>query len=145
MTGPPHTRPGFCYQDCGEGVQMRRRTRRIGRRGLLLGTAAVGMSALASPVTGAQEQRSPGPGDIEWLDYDPPRDFAAGARVGNVVYLSGVAPAVPGGIMAQTARAFEVIQTNLRAYGSDLAYIFKMTVYLVNIDDQPGFAQVRAR
>ena len=120
---------------------MRRRTRRIGRRGLLLGGAAAGIGALASGAARAQQQRSQGPGGIEWLDYDPPRDFAAAARVGNVVYLSGVAAPVPGGTTAQTERAFEALQATLQAYGSDLQYIFKMTVYLVNIDDQRAAAR----
>jgi 2-iminobutanoate/2-iminopropanoate deaminase len=124
---------------------MRQRTRRIGRRRLLLGGAAASVGALAGGVSGAQAQRSQGSGGIEWLDYDPPRPFAAGARVGNVVYLSGVAATAPGGIVPQTERAFEAIQASLQEYGSDLQYIFKMTVYLVNIDDQPGFAQVRSR
>src|SRR4051794_25960880 len=73
-----------------KGVAMQRRTRRIGRRRLLLTGATAGVGALAAAVPGAQAQRAQGPGGIEWLDYDPPRQFAAGARVGNVVYLSGV-------------------------------------------------------
>jgi 2-iminobutanoate/2-iminopropanoate deaminase len=131
---------------------MRQRTRRIGRRGLLLSGAAAGVGALAGGVTGAHAQRAQGPGGIEWLDYDPPRQFAAGARVGNIVYLSGVTGSDPrpgetgaGDITTHSERAFQSIQSGLQAYGSDLQYVFKMTVYLVNMDDQPAFAQVRAR
>ena len=123
---------------------MRQRTRRIGRRGLLLTSAAAGLGALASGVPRVQAQRSPGPGGIEWLDYDPPRPFAAGARVGDIIYLAGeVAPGAD--VAAQTEGAFQNIRASLQAYGSDLQYIFRMTVYLVNIADQPAFAAVRAR
>jgi enamine deaminase RidA (YjgF/YER057c/UK114 family) len=124
---------------------MRQRTRRIGRRRLLLGSAAAGVGALAGGVPGARAQRTQDPSGIEWLDYDPPRPYAAGARVGNIVYLSGVAATATGGIVPQTERSFEAIKASLQAYGSDLRYIFKMTVYLVNMDDQPAFSQVRAR
>src|SRR5437879_5966330 len=104
---------------------MRQRTRRIGRRRVLLGGAAAGVGMLAGSVQGARAQRSQDPSGIEWLDYDPPRPFAAGARVGNIVYLSGVAATAPGGIVLQTERAFEAIQASLQAYGSDLQHIFK--------------------
>jgi 2-iminobutanoate/2-iminopropanoate deaminase len=129
-----------------EGVEMTQRIKGIGRRGLLLSGAAAGVGALALSVPGAQaqSQRAEGPGGIEWLDYNPPRPFAAGARVGNVVYLSGVGASGPD-ITTQTENAFADIQASLTAYGSDLQYIFKMTVYLVNIADQPAFGQVRAR
>jgi len=95
-------------------------------------------------VPGVQAQRSEGPGGIEWLDYNPPRPYAAGARVGNVVYLAGEVGS-GADVAAQTESAFQNIQASLRAYGSDLQYIFKMTAYLVNIADQPTFAQVRSR
>ena len=123
---------------------MRPRTRRIGRRRLLLSGAAAGVGALASGVPGVQAQRSEGLGGIEWLDYNPPRPYAAGARVGNVVYLAGEVGS-GADVAAQTESAFQNIQASLRAYGSDLQYIFKMTAYLVNIADQPTFAQVRSR
>jgi enamine deaminase RidA (YjgF/YER057c/UK114 family) len=123
---------------------MRSRTRRIGRRRLLLGGAAAGVGALASGVPRVQAQRSEGPGGIEWLDYNPPRPYPAGARVGNVVYLAGETGS-GADIAAQTESAFQNIQASLRAYGSDLQYIFKMTGYLVNVADQPAFAQVRSR
>jgi 2-iminobutanoate/2-iminopropanoate deaminase len=119
----------------------------IGRRGMLLSGLTAGIGALALRVAGVHAQLAPvveGPGGIEWLDYDPPRPFAAGARVGNVIYLSGMAGTGPD-ITIQTENAFATIQTSLRAYGSDLAYIFKMTVYPTNIADQAAFGQVRAR
>jgi 2-iminobutanoate/2-iminopropanoate deaminase len=129
-----------------EGLKLRQRAGGIGRRELLLGGAAAGVGALAVGVPGAQAQtqRSQGPGGIEWLDYDPPRPFAVGARVGNVVYLSGVGGSGTD-ITAQSEAAFQTIQASLTAFGSDLQYIFKMTVYFVNIADQPSFGEVRAR
>ena len=125
---------------------MTQRIKGIGRRGLLLSGAAAGVGALALSVPGAQaqSQRAEGPGGIEWLDYNPPRPFAAGARVGNVVYLSGVGGSGTD-ITAQSEAAFQTIQASLTAFGSDLQYIFKMTVYFVNIADQPSFGEVRAR
>lgn len=118
----------------------------IAGRGLLLAGTAAGVEALPVdvPPAQAQAQRSQGPGGIEWLDYDPPRPYAAGARVGNVVYLAGEIGS-GADIAAQTESAFQNIQASLNAYGSDLQYIFKITAYLVNIADQPAFAQVRAR
>jgi 2-iminobutanoate/2-iminopropanoate deaminase len=113
---------------------------------LLSGAAAVGLEALALGAARAHAhgQPSPAAAGIEWLDYDPPRPFAAGARVGNVVYLSGEGGSGPD-IETQTESAFASIQSSLSAFGSDLQYVFKMTVYLVNIADQPAFGRVRAR
>ena len=122
---------------------MSQSKRRVRRRGLLLSGAATGLGALAATGPGAQaQQTSEGGGGIQWLDYDPPRPFAAGARIGNVVYLSGEAGSA-GDITAQAQGAFQNIQKNLNALGSDLQYIFKLTAYLVNIADAAAFAQVR--
>lgn len=123
---------------------MRPRTRRIGRRGLLLSGAAAGLGTLATRTASAQ-QRSQGSGGIEWLDFVPPREYAVGARVGNIVYLSGVTGSGDGDVTAHTERAFAAIQANLQALGSDLPYIFKISVFLANMDDQPAFERVRAR
>ena len=124
---------------------MQQRTQRIGRRGLLLSGAAVGVGAITASTQGAQAARqSQGPSGIEWLDYNPPRPFAAGARVGNVVYLSGVI-GTGADVAAQTESAFASIREGLQALGSDLELIFKMTIYLVDIADQAAFGQVRTR
>lgn len=88
--------------------------RRIGRRGLLLSGAAAGIGALGGRVARAQvQQPSQGPDGIEWLDYEPPRRWAAGARVGNVVYLAGET-GEGSDIATQTRGAME----NIRARGS---------------------------
>jgi enamine deaminase RidA (YjgF/YER057c/UK114 family) len=93
--------------------------------------------------------------DIRFLDYDPPRAYAAGARVGNVVYLAGedgkiwTGPntwTIPdGGIEAQAERMWQNIQRSLRSFGSDLSYVFKSTTYYVNFEDRAIAAQVRRR
>ena len=125
------------------------RSQRIGRRGLLssgivLGSGAFSVSLATGSVAPARAQRPNDATDIEWLDYDPPRPFAAGARVGNLVYLGGEVS--PGGdITEQTERVFANIQRSLRAFGTDLEYVFRTTVYLTDIADQAAFAQVRAR
>ncbi len=93
--------------------------------GILLSGVEAGVGAFTSSVAGAQEQQSQGPGGIEWLDYDRPRRIAAGARVGNVLYLSGENGSGPD-IVTQTEDAFQNIQKRLSAFGSDFQYIFKM-------------------
>jgi len=122
----------------------------IGRRFLL--RAAGGAGVLAAGVRSAAAQPTPGPGGIDWLDYNPPRRYAAGARVGNVIYLAGetgqdltTGKTVAGGIGPQTQLAFENIRHNLKLLGSDLQYIFKITTFLVNIGDISVFAQTRAK
>jgi len=122
----------------------------IGRRFLL--RAASGAGVLAAGVRSAAAQPTPGPGGIDWLDYNPPRRYAAGARVGNVIYLAGetgqdltTGKTVAGGIGPQTQLAFENIRHNLKLLGSDLQYIFKITTFLVNIGDISVFAQTRAK
>jgi len=122
----------------------------IGRRFLL--RAAAGAGVLVAGVRPASAQPTPGPGGIEWLDYNPPRRYAAGARVGNVVHLAGetgqdlsTGKTVAGGIGPQTQLAFENIRHNLKLLGSDLQYVFKITTFLVNITDISVFAQTRAK
>ena len=86
----------------------------------------------------------PGPPGIEFLDYTPPRRFAAGARVGNIVYLAGETPRDPetgenvvGDIHQQTDLIFQNIERSLRAFGTDLAHVFKITVYLTDMANLP--------
>jgi 2-iminobutanoate/2-iminopropanoate deaminase len=136
----------------GESSVFRSIRGRLVRRGLLIGAAATGAGALAAGMRGAGAQPTPGPGGIEWLDYTPPRRYAAGARVGNIVYLAGetgqdltTGTTVSGGIGPQTQLAFENIRHNLRLVGSDLQYIFRITTYLVNMSDISVYAQTRAR
>jgi 2-iminobutanoate/2-iminopropanoate deaminase len=86
------------------------------------------------------------------LDYDPPRRWAAGSRVGDIAYLAGVTPRHPatgqgvdGTIEQQTELVCQNIQAALAAFGTDFAHVFKVTVYLTNMDDLVPVARVRAR
>lgn len=136
----------------------------LGRRQLLLGGAAAWVGALAArkPSEAAAQRPSAsdgltfkqpaGPAGIEFLDYDPPRRWAAGARVGNIVYLAGATardPAtgqgVAGSIEEQTELVCQNIQRALKAYGTDFAHVFKLTVFLTNMDHLVPMARVRAR
>ena len=107
--------------------------------------------APAAP-TGVASKLAPGPSGIEFLDYDPPRRWAAGSRVGDIAYLAGVTPRHPatgqgvdGTIEQQTELVCQNIQAALAAFGTDFAHVFKMTVYLTNMDDLVPVARVRAR
>ena len=97
-------------------------------------------------------QPQPGPPGIEILDYTPPRRFAAGARVGNVVYLAGETPRdpatgeyVPGDIHQQADLVFQNIARSLRAFGTDLAHVFKITVYLTDMANLGAVSEARRR
>ncbi len=94
----------------------------------------------------------PGPSGIQFLDYTPPRRFAAGARVGNVVYLAGETPRdpntgenVPGDIRQQAELVFQNIERSLRAFGTDLAHVFKITVYLTDMANLEAVSETRRR
>src|SRR5262245_48409901 len=124
----------------------------MARRRLLLGSVIGGLGALISGASSAAAQQPSGPPGIQILQYDPPRRFAAGARVGNIIYLAGEegmvytsgteSYVVPGGIGPQTEKVFENIRTSLRAFGSDLEYIINMTNYFVNFNDRAVFSEV---
>src|SRR5438270_6035040 len=101
---------------------------------------------------GVMAQPQPGPPGIEFLDYTPPRRFAAGARVGNVVYLAGETPRdpnsgefVPGDIRQQTELVFQNIERSLRAFGPDLAHVFKITAYLTDMANLGAVSETRRR
>ncbi len=127
----------------------------IARRRLLLGGAISGLGALVAGTPAAAQQPPPPPPGIQILDYDPPRRFSRGARVGNIVYLAGEDGKVwtsgnewymvPGGIGPQTERAFENIRESLQAFGTDLDHIFKMTSYFISYNDRAVFSEVRRR
>src|SRR5438105_1778188 len=94
----------------------------------------------------------PGPPGIEFLDYSPPRRFAAGARVGNLVFLAGETPRDPttgenavGDIRQQTELVFQNIERSLKAFGTDLAHVFKITVYLTDMENLAAVSEIRRR
>ena len=123
----------------------------LGRRRLLLGGATAGLGALAASASGASAQTPQAPAGIEFLDYDPPRGWAAAARVGDIVYLAGETPRaadgtpVLGTLEEQAELIFQNIRRSLRHFGSDTQYIFKLTTYLRNWEDLPTVGQVRSR
>ena len=88
----------------------------------------------------------------EILQYDPPRRWAAAARVGDLLYLAGetgtdpvTMRTVPGGVEAQTEQIIANIRTTLARAGADLGDVFKLTVFLTDIADLPAVSAVRAR
>jgi 2-iminobutanoate/2-iminopropanoate deaminase len=91
-------------------------------------------------------------GEAEILQYDPPRRWAAAARIGDLLYLAGetgMDPAtgtiVAGGVESQTEQAIANIRSTLAHFGADLTDVFKLTVFLTDIADLPTVGSVRAR
>ncbi len=93
--------------------------------------------------------------EIEFLDYDPPRAYAAAARVGNILFLAGEDGKVwtgpdswtipEGGIEAQAERMWQNVERTLRSFGSDLSHICKCTTYYTDFGDRGAAARVRRR
>jgi 2-iminobutanoate/2-iminopropanoate deaminase len=88
----------------------------------------------------------------EILDFEPPRRWAAGARVGDLIFLAGetgtdpvTMEAVAGGVEAQAEQAFENIRATLERFGADLSNIVKLTVFLTDVADLHAVGSVRAR
>jgi enamine deaminase RidA (YjgF/YER057c/UK114 family) len=93
--------------------------------------------------------------EIEFLDYDPPRAYAAATRVGDLLFLAGEDGKIwtgsdtwtipEGGIEAQVEQMWQNIQRTLRTFGSDVDCICKCTTYYVDFADRAIAAQVRRR
>jgi 2-iminobutanoate/2-iminopropanoate deaminase len=74
-------------------------------------------------------------------DPDPYEPFllSQAIRVGDLLFVSGQAgyddsgQVVPGGFDAQAARAFANLERALRAGGSSLAEVVKVTIFLTNM------------
>ncbi len=88
----------------------------------------------------------------EILQYDPPRRWAAAARIGDLLYLAGetgtdpeTMAIVPGGVEAQTEQIIVNIRTTLARFGADLGDVFKLTVFLTDMADLPAVGAIRAR
>jgi 2-iminobutanoate/2-iminopropanoate deaminase len=116
-----------------------------------LGKASDALAQAASP-TGLAGKLVPGPDGIQFLDYDPARRWAAGSRVGDIAYLAGATPRDPatgrgvdGTIEQQTELVCQNIQAALKAFGTDFAHVFKVTVYLTNMEHLIPVARVRAK
>ncbi len=90
--------------------------------------------------------------DKEIRHYEPPRPYARGARVGNLIFLSGedgkdfaTQAVVAGGVVPQAEHTFENIRRSLEQFGAGLEDIVKMTVYLIHPADRWPFSEVRQR
>ena len=75
--------------------------------------------------------------------------FPEGARVGNLLFLSGQLgnvpgrlELVPGGLVAEARQTLENIRTVLQAQGLDLQHLVRCTVMLADIGEWPQFNQV---
>lgn len=75
--------------------------------------------------------------------------FPEGARVGPLIYLSGMigikpgmTELVPGGIEAEARQALENIRTTLAAAGATPSDVFKCTIMLADISEWPRFNQI---
>jgi len=128
----------------------------IGRRPLLWGAAAAAAGLLTARFRTALAQTGVPSDEMEVKQFDPPRGYAMGTRVGNMLYLAGVDGKIwtsgstwvfpEGGIEAQAEQLWQSIQENLAAFGTDFDHMVRLTTYYVNMQrDQPGFSQVRRR
>ena len=78
-----------------------------------------------------------------------PYPFSQGWKVGGFVFTGGIAPEdhetgeiVDGDIDVQARRVFESLTAILEAAGSSLDKVVKVTVYLTDIGNKPGFEKV---
>ena len=78
--------------------------------------------------------------------------IAQGFRVGNVLYLSGHAALDEHGALvgagdfdAQAEAAFQALERSLRAGGSSLDEVFKVTIYMTDMSHFPKIIELRQR
>jgi 2-iminobutanoate/2-iminopropanoate deaminase len=73
---------------------------------------------------------------------DAPRAYSPATAFGDLVFTSGLTAVdpttgeIPSGIEAQTRRCFEKLDDILRAAGSGLDQVLKVTVYLTDVERQ---------
>lgn len=88
------------------------------------------------------------------LDPDPFRDFhiSQGYRIGDLIVLSGQVAMDENGqwdggrdFDAQADQAMRNVQRALRAAGSDIDKIFKVTIYLTDMTYRPNVIAMRRR
>jgi len=126
----------------------------VGRRALLWGGAAVAAGFFATRLRIAAAQTGAPSDEMEVKQYDPPRGYAMGTRVGNMLYLAGEDGKIwtsgstwvfpEGGIEAQANQLWQNIQHSVEAFGTDFGHMVRLTTYYVNMQrDQPTFSQVR--
>jgi len=75
--------------------------------------------------------------------------FSQGWKVGGFVFTGGIAPEDPetgeivkANIDVQARRVFESLKAILEAAGSSLDRVVKVTIYLTDIKNKPGFETV---
>lgn len=79
------------------------------------------------------------------------RGLAAGYRVGDVLYLSGMTgmgddgKIAPGGFAAQCDQMFRNIQRILQAGGSDLSRVFKTTTFVTGMQYRDDWIAAKQR
>lgn len=89
--------------------------------------------------------------NVETLQFDPPRPWAAASRFGDLIFLAGSTGVDPDtdtvreGIDAQTEQALRNIETTLARMDADLDGLLRLTVYLRSIDDLAAVGAVRRR
>ena len=79
--------------------------------------------------------------------------YSQGTTAGRLVFASGQLPISPlddtklveGGIVEQTERVIEIIESILAEVGCTLSDVAQTTVYLASIDDMPAMNEVYAR
>ena len=77
--------------------------------------------------------------------------FSPGVRVGELLFVSGqIAQGADGQLVggndcaAQTRQVMARIRAIVEAAGATMQDVVKITTFLVNLDDYPGFSQVRS-
>lgn len=84
---------------------------------------------------------------------DPYEPFllSQGIRFGDLLFISGQAgysdegKIVEGGFRAQGDRAFSNLQRALKAGGSGLQYVLKVTIFLTDMDNFSGVVELRRK
>jgi len=86
--------------------------------------------------------------DWEWAKS---ASFSQGVRVGNTIYVSGMAAlddagnvVAPGDMKAQARKTFENIAAVLAEAGATMEDVVKITAYVTDVDRYPEYSQVRA-
>ena len=110
--------------------------------------AVILLAAACQPVA-----NEPASSTIEFLSMPGTENvglpFSTAVRVDNMLYLSGiigtepdVARPVNGGIKAEARRAMEIMQEELKAFGSSMDRVVKCTVFLVDENDRAAFNEI---
>ncbi len=82
----------------------------------------------------------------------PPMGYSTAVKVGNLVFTSGLVPVAKSGetiavgdIKQQALHCFQQIETCLKEAGGTRDNIVKITAYLRNMSDYPGYKDARSQ